>query len=164
MARYNPDWNKMYEYGIYDAKLTAKALGWTQAVDEWTSEQPVQILDRWEQEAKDRKEKEKALTAKNTQIAQIQAEISKLQKKLEVVQHGRMGKEPSNGSVFKIEKRFEAGGKGYAYAAIKADGKWYLTGTGFAGSKTYDWEGLKNFIGQYSRVWVMTAREELVDA
>lgn len=156
--------DNMYEYCRFDTELMMRQLSWTQAVDEWTSEQPVQILDRWEQEAKDRKEKEKALTAKNTKIAEIQAEISKLQKKLEVVQHGRMGKEPSNGSVFKIEKRFDAGGKGYAYAAIKADGKWYLTGTGFAGSKTYDWEGLKDFIGKYSRVWAMTVREELVDA
>lgn len=162
MARYN--YYRVHAYGLYDTKILARQLGWTQAVDEWTSEQPVQIMDRWEQEIREKREKEKALATKNVEIAKIQAEISKLQKQLEVVQHGRMGKEPQNGSVFKIEKRFEAGGKGYAYAAIKADGKWYLTGTGFAGNRVYTWDELKDFIGKYSRVWAMTVREELVDA
>lgn len=162
MARYN--YYRVHAYGLYDTKILARQLGWTRAVDEWTSEQPVQIMDRWEQEIREKREKEKALATKNVEIAKIQAEISKLQKQLEVVQHGRMGKEPQNGSVFKIEKRFEAGGKGYAYAAIKADGNWYLTGTGFAGNKIYTWDQLKDFIGKYSRVWVMTVREELVDA
>jgi hypothetical protein len=103
------------------------------------------------------------MTTRNEELAKLRAEVTKLNKKIESLEHGRMGKEPANGAVFKIEKRFEKNGKGYGYAAIKADGKWYLTGTGWDGTKSYDWDGLKKFIGEHSRVWVMTAREELVD-
>lgn len=103
------------------------------------------------------------MVTKNEQIAELKAQIAQLNKKLELVEYGRWGKEPANGAVFKIDKRFDANRTGYIYAAVKAQGVWYLTGTGFAGSRTYTWKELQEWAGKYSRVWVMTAREELVD-
>lgn len=103
------------------------------------------------------------MVTKNVELANLKAELNKIQSKIDKLEYGRLGKEPSNGTVFKIEKRFEAGGKGYQYAAIRASGLWYLTGTGATSNRYYTWEELKTFIGKYSRVWAMTVREELVD-
>lgn len=165
----------MHEYAQFDIEFTNRMLSqpvkkigyynpfWEQAVNEWISEQPCQIEDRWEKEARELREREQALKAKNVQIAEINRQIDDLKKQLEKLEHGRMGKEGANGTVLKIEKRFEPGGKGYCYAAIRADGEWYLTGIGYAGTKKYTWEELKAFVGRHSRVWAMTAREELVD-
>lgn len=103
------------------------------------------------------------MTTKNEEIALLKAEIGKLTAKLEKVEHGRWGKEPANGSVFKIERRFEARGAGYTYAAVRAGGLWYITGTRGDAMKQYTWEELKAWAGKYSRVWKMTVVEELVD-
>jgi restriction endonuclease S subunit len=148
---------RAYNYGIFDANLMAKSFNY------WTQASPFQIMDRWEADNFKKLQKEKEMTAKNVQVAELKAEIAKLTKKLEKVEHGRWGKEPSNGAVFKIEKRFENGGTAYYYAAIKANGEWHLTGTGYAASQVYTWDELQSWAGKYSRVWVMTAREELVD-
>ncbi len=102
------------------------------------------------------------MVTKTDEINALKSQIADLTKKLEKVEHGRMGKEPANGTVFKIEKRFSSGGPKYSYAAIRADGMWYLTGTTGAGIRDYTWEGLKKFVGEYSRVWVMNPKEELV--
>lgn len=103
------------------------------------------------------------MVTKNVELANLKAELAKVQAKIDKLEYGRLGKEPANGTVFKIEKRFDIGGKGYQYAAIRAGGMWYVTGTAGAGTKQYTWEELKTFIGKYSRVWSMTVREELVD-
>lgn len=136
---------------------------WETAVNQWMSEQPIPIVDRWEADKIKKQKEEYALAAKNVQIAEINKQIDELKKQLEKLEHGRLGREGANGTVLKIEKRFDSKGKGYAYAAIRADGEWYLTGVGFAGTRKYTWEELKSFIGKYSRVWAMTAREELID-
>lgn len=103
------------------------------------------------------------LVTKDETIEKLKAEINKLNSQVEKLQYGRWGKEPANGSVFKIERRFEQFGKGYTYAVVRADGKWYITGTRGDAVKAMDWEQLKRWAGKYSRVWAMTAREELVD-
>lgn len=140
-----------------------KSAEWVQAIMYVESAQSVEDLKRvcdsfdivWKDEGD--------MVTKNEEIKKLQDQIAIMQKQLVKLELGRMGKEPANGSVFKIEKRFsKSGGTTYAYAAIRAGGLWYLTGTGVAGSKVYTWEQLKTFIGEYSRVWVMTAKEELV--
>lgn len=103
------------------------------------------------------------MITKNEEIAKLQAEINKLNAKVTKLQHGRWGVEPANGSVFKIERRYERNGVGYTFSAVKAGGLWYLTGTKAESAKAYNWEGLKEWAGKYSRVWRMTAAEELVD-
>lgn len=108
-------------------------------------------------------EKEGDMVTKNVKIDQLKQQIESLKAQVELLELGRMGKEPANGSVFKIEKRYQKYSAGYTFAAIKADGFWYLTGTGNDGTKRYTWEELKKFIGNYSRVWEMTSRKELVD-
>lgn len=86
-----------------------------------------------------------------------------LARRIEKLEFGRWGKEPANGAMFKIEKRFSSTGENYTYLALKAAGIWTLTGAGYNGSKTYDWDGLKDFAGKYSRVWRLTVAEELLD-
>lgn len=103
------------------------------------------------------------MLTKNEEIKKLQAEIQHLTNKVSKLEHGRMGKEPANGTVFKIEKKYSQMGPRYVYAAVRADGAWYLTGTSGAGVKQYDWEELKSFIGTHSRVWSMTTSKELVD-
>lgn len=103
------------------------------------------------------------MTTKNEELAKLKAEISKLNAQVEKLEYGRWGKEPANGSVFKIERRFEARGTGYTYAAVRASGLWYITGTRGDAIKSYTWEGLQVWAGKYSRVWKMTVVEELVD-
>ena len=100
---------------------------------------------------------------KADELKLLREQKAALEKKIEKLEHGRWGREPANGSSFKIEKRFSSTGNRYAYIALKADGNWYLTGTGFDASKAYSWEGLKNFAGNYARVWRMTVAEELLD-
>lgn len=103
------------------------------------------------------------LTSKE-QIAKLKAEIDKLNQQVVKLELGRMGKEPANGTVLKIEKRFSAASSDkYSYAAIKAAGSWFLTGTSGSGTKIYTWEELKTFIGKYSRVWLMAPSKEFVD-
>jgi hypothetical protein len=103
------------------------------------------------------------MLTKNEELAKLKVEAEKLRVKIEKLEYGRMGKEPANGTVFKIERRFEQFGKGYTYAAVRADGMWYITGTRGEALSSMTWERLKTWVGKYSRVWVMTAREELVD-
>jgi len=103
------------------------------------------------------------MITKNEEIAKLQAEIAKLNAKVTKIQHGRWGVEPANGSVFKIERRYERNGTGYTFAAVKAGGLWYLTGTKSESAHSYTWEELKAWAGKYSRVWKMTVAEELVD-
>lgn len=103
------------------------------------------------------------MLTKNEELAKLRVEAEKLRVKIEKLEFGRMGKEPANGTVFKIERRFEQFGKGYTYAAVRADGMWYITGTRGEALSSMTWERLKTWIGKYSRVWGMTAREELVD-
>lgn len=102
------------------------------------------------------------MITKNEEINGLKDQIKALNAKIEKLEHGRMGKEPANGTVFKIEKRFAEGGPSYIYAAIKASNAWYLTGTSAASSRAYSWTELKDFIGKYSRVWNMTASKEFV--
>lgn len=103
------------------------------------------------------------MVTKNDEINALRSQLADLNKKLSKLENGRMGLEPANGTVFKIEKRYSKSAPGYVFAAVRANGRWYLTGTGVDGRKEYTWEQLKTFIGEYSRVWVMTAKEELVD-
>lgn len=103
------------------------------------------------------------MVTKNVELANLKAEAAKLQARIEKLEYGRFGKEPANGSVFKIERRFEQFGKGYTYAAVRAEGWWYLTGTRQEAGKPMTWEQLKTWAGKYSRVWSMTVKEELVD-
>lgn len=103
------------------------------------------------------------MVTKNVELASLKAELAKVQAKIDRLEHGRLGKEPANGTVFKVERRFDAAGKGYSYAAVRADGKWYITGTRGDAVKAMDWEEFKRWVGKYSRVWSMTVREELVD-
>lgn len=139
-----------------------KSSEWVQAIMYVESAQNVEDLKRicdsfdivWKDEGD--------MVTKNDEINALKSQIADLTKKLEKVEHGRMGKEPANGTVFKIEKRFSSSGPKYSYAAIRADGMWYLTGTSGAGIRSYTWEGLKKFVGDYSRVWAMNPKEELV--
>lgn len=108
------------------------------------------------------KEEEWAMN-KDQEIKLLKEQIGQLQKRAEKLEFGKWGKEPANGAVFKIEKKFSSLGEKYVYAAIKAGGVWYLTGTGSAAGKTYTWEALKSFAGSYARVWKMTVAEELLD-
>jgi hypothetical protein len=103
------------------------------------------------------------MLTKNEELAKLRVEAEKLRVKIEKLEYGRMGKEPANGTVYKIERRFEQFGKGYTYAAVRADGMWYITGTRGEALSSMTWERLKTWVGKHSRVWVMTAREELVD-
>lgn len=103
------------------------------------------------------------MVTKNVELANLKAEAAKLQARIEKLEYGRFGKEPANGSVFKIERRFEQFGKGYTYSAVRADGYWYLTGTRNEASRPLTWEELKTWAGKYSRVWRMTVAEELTD-
>jgi hypothetical protein len=102
------------------------------------------------------------MKTKEQELKDLKAELAKVQKQIDKIEHGRLGKEPANGSVFKIERKFERYGTGYTYSAVRADGKWYLTGTRGDATKAMSWDELKRWIGDYSRVWVMTAKEELV--
>lgn len=103
------------------------------------------------------------MLTKSEEIAKLRAEAVKLNARIEKLELGRWGKEPANGSVFKIERRFERNGAGYTYAAVRAGGSWYLTGTRGDAVKAMTWDELKRWAGQYSRVWTMTVKEELVD-
>lgn len=100
---------------------------------------------------------------KVTELKLLKEQQTALLKRIERLEFGKWGKEPANGSVFKIEKRFSSIGEKYFYAAIRAGGSWYLTGTrGEAvGAKT--WEQLQTWVGKYARVWRMTTAEELLD-
>lgn len=103
------------------------------------------------------------MKTKLEEIQDLKDQIKRLNSKLEKVEYGRWGKEPANGSVFKIERRFEAGGKGYTYAAVRAEAWWYITGTRGDATKALSWAELQRWAGKYSRVWKMTVVEELVD-
>ena len=103
------------------------------------------------------------MLTKTEEIAKLRAEAEKLNARIQKLELGRWGKEPANGSVFKIERRFERNGSGYTYAAVRAGGLWYLTGTRGEALKAQTWEELKRWAGQYSRVWTLTVKEELVD-
>ncbi len=100
---------------------------------------------------------------KAQELKLLKEQSQALAKRIEKLEHGRWGKEPANGSSFKIEKRFSTTGDRYTYLAYKAGGLWYLTGTGYDGTKSYTWEKLKEFAGKYARAWRMTAAEELLD-
>ena len=100
---------------------------------------------------------------KEDEIKLLKAQINKLQKRAEKLEYGKWGREPSNGTVFKIEKRFSSIGEKYVYSAIKAGGMWYLTGTRGEATAPHTWEQLQTFAGKYARVWKMTAAEELLD-
>lgn len=97
------------------------------------------------------------------ELANLKRQLATLQAKIDKVEYGRFGKEPANGSVFKIERRFEQFGKGYTYAVVRADGLWYITGTRSDATQAKTWEQLKTWAGKYSRVWRMTVAEELID-
>lgn len=103
------------------------------------------------------------MVTKAVELQTLKSEMAKLQVKIDKLEHGRFGKEPANGSVFKIERRFEQFGKGYTYAVVRANGLWYITGTRGDAVKAMSWEELKRWAGKYSRVWSMTVKEELVD-
>lgn len=103
------------------------------------------------------------MVTKNDEINALRSKIAELNAKVEKLEYGRMGKEPANGTVLKIEKRYSSTGPKYVYAAIKAAGEWYLTGTTGAGVKVYTWDQLKAYIGEHSRVWLMSPSKEFVD-
>ncbi len=103
------------------------------------------------------------MVTKNDEINALRSKIAELNAKVEKLEHGRLGKEPANGTVLKIEKRYSSTGPKYVYAAIKAAGEWYLTGTTGAGVKVYTWDQLKTYVGEHSRVWLMSPSKEFVD-
>jgi hypothetical protein len=107
-------------------------------------------------------EKEWAMT-KAEEISLLKEQMKTLDRKLEKLEHGKWGKEPTNGGMFKIEKSFYQGGAKYKYLAIKEGGVWHLTGTSADAKKTYTWEGLKTFAGSRARIWRLTVAEELLD-
>ena len=100
---------------------------------------------------------------KVAELKLLKEQAKALDKRIEKLEYGKWGKEPANGTVFKIEKRFSSLGDKYVYAAIKADGLWYLTGTRGETTSSRTWEQLKTFAGKYSRVWRLTVAEELLD-
>ena len=107
-------------------------------------------------------EKEWGMT-KEEELKLLKDQMKALDKKIEKLEYGRWGKEPANGSMFKIEKSYSSGGPKYAFVALKAGGVWYLTGTSSESLKSYTWDGLKRFAGSYARVWRLTVAEELLD-
>lgn len=117
------------------------------------------LKKRWEKETKP------MAMSKEDELNLLKEQQKSLAKRIEKLEYGKWGKEPSNGAMFKIEKKFSSLGTApkYSYAALKANGVWYLTGTGNDGTKSYSWEALKKFAGQYSRVWRLTVAEELLD-
>lgn len=102
------------------------------------------------------------MVTKNDEINALKSKIAELNSKVEKLEYGRMGKEPANGTVLKIERRYAENGPKYVFAAIRGGGLWYLTGTNY-GTKSYTWEALKTFVGEHSRVWLMGASKEFVD-
>jgi hypothetical protein len=100
---------------------------------------------------------------KAAEIKLIKDQQAALYKRLEKLEHGKWGKEPANGGMFKIEKTFYAGGAKYKYLAIREAGVWHLSGTSADAKKTYSWEALKAFAGSRARVWKLTVAEELLD-
>jgi|SRR5687768_1962715 len=100
---------------------------------------------------------------KVAELQLLKDQAKALEKRIEKLEHGKWGKEPANGGMFKIEKTYTQGGQKYVYLAVKANGLWYLTGTNSEGQKSYTWDGLKNFAGKYARVWRLTVAEELLD-
>jgi polyhydroxyalkanoate synthesis regulator phasin len=107
-------------------------------------------------------EKEWAMT-KEEEVKLLKEQMNALSKKIEKLEHGKWGKEPTNGAMLKIEKTFYQGGAKYKYLAIKEGGVWHLTGTSPEAKKTYTWETLKAFAGSRARVWRLTVAEELLD-
>lgn len=107
-------------------------------------------------------EKEWAMT-KDEELKLLKEQQANLAKRIEKLEHGRWGREPANGAMFKIEKSYSPSGQRYAFVALKASGFWYLTGTGTESMKMYSWEGLKSFAGSHARVWRLTAAEELLN-
>jgi predicted aminopeptidase len=100
---------------------------------------------------------------KAAEIQLLRDQAKALEKRIEKLEHGKWGKEPANGGMFKVEKTYTQGGQKYVYLAVKANGLWYLTGTNAEGQKSYTWDGLKAFAGKYARVWRLTVAEELLD-
>lgn len=100
---------------------------------------------------------------KMAELKLLKDQQTALAKRIERLEFGRWGREPANGAMFKIEKRFSSTGDKYSYLALKANNQWYLTGSGYDGTKAYSWDGLKNFAGNYARVWRLTVAEELLD-
>lgn len=103
------------------------------------------------------------MVTKNDEINALRSKIAELNAKVEKLEHGRLGKEPANGTVLKVEKKYSSTGPKYVYAAVRANGDWYLTGTMGAGVKVYTWDQLKAYIGEHSRVWLMSPSKEFVD-
>jgi cell division protein FtsB len=103
------------------------------------------------------------MMSKEQELQLLKDQMKALDKKIEKLEHGKWGKEPSNGTAFKIEKSYVSGGQRYAFVALKAGGLWYLTGTGTEAAKSYTWDGLKAVAGKYARVWRLTVAEELLD-
>lgn len=100
---------------------------------------------------------------KAQELELLKSQAKALEKRIEKLEHGKWGKEPANGSMFKIEKRFSSYGDKYTYLALKAGGDWYLTGTRGETQAPRTWEQLKTFAGKYARVWRLTVAEELLD-
>lgn len=107
---------------------------------------------------------EPTVISKEAELKLLKDQQAALLKRIERLEFGKWGREPSNGAVFKIEKKFSSTATSkYTYVALKANGMWYLTGTGFDATKAYNWEGLQKFAGQWARVWRLTVAEELLD-
>lgn len=151
-------------------QIYAKSFGAARQSAEWaqglqyiqnaqTIERLKQVCDSFDIVWKD----EGDMVTKNDEINALKSKIAELNAKVEKLEHGRLGKEPANGTVLKVEKRFSENGPKYVYAAVRANGMWYLTGTVGAGIREYTWETLKEFVGKYSRVWLMGASKEFVD-
>jgi hypothetical protein len=103
------------------------------------------------------------MMTKEEELKLLKEQMGALNKKIEKLEHGKWGKEPANGGMFKIEKTFYAGGSKYKYLALKEAGLWHLSGSGADAKKTYSWEQLKTFAGSRARVWRLTVAEELLD-
>lgn len=103
------------------------------------------------------------MPTKTEELRKLKDQVAKINAQIEKLELGRWEREPANGSVFKIERRYSEDGKGYYFAAVRADGLWYLTGTRADSNRSYTWDELQAWAGKYSRVWKLTVAKELVD-
>lgn len=77
----------------------------------------------------------------STRVADIEAQIEDLQAKLEQIQLVPLDTF-ADGEVVVFEKKFNADGVTYTYAAVKANGLWYLTNR----TSSLTWEDLMDII------------------
>lgn len=102
----------------------------------------------------------KALASAKSAVARAEAAIADAQ----VAAALRSRPEPSpDGAIIFFEKRYRGGSRGYSFAARKAGGLWYLTGT--EGCSPRSWRSLLEFADEGSErpvtIHVVTASESV---